>query len=93
MLVSFVTIPTLRLAKKMQERNRTNMRNRIAKRFAYQNYDGTDIFRGSIMSIKSGAQLEKDLFFVRYDDGDSEHMEFADVYGTCPIDDRSIDRS
>jgi hypothetical protein len=55
--------------------------NRIARRFPYLNYDGTDIFRGSIMSIKSGARLEEDLFFVRYDDGDAEHVEFAEIYG------------
>lgn len=56
--------------------------NRVAKRFAStSSYDGTDIFRGSVMSIKRGPRLEEDLFFVRYDDGDSEHLEFSDVYG------------
>ncbi|KAL3943410.1 MAG: hypothetical protein SGBAC_002535 [Bacillariaceae sp.] len=59
--------------------------NRIAKRFPYLNYDGTDVFRGSIMSIKRGATLEDDLFFVRYDDGDAEHIEFVDVYDALQL--------
>ncbi|CAJ1949318.1 unnamed protein product [Cylindrotheca closterium] len=59
--------------------------NRIARRFPYMNYDGTDVFRGSIMSIKSGARLEDDLFFVRYDDGDAEHVEFAEIYDALQL--------
>mmetsp|Transcript_7389 Transcript_7389/g.17638 ORF Transcript_7389/g.17638 Transcript_7389/m.17638 type:complete len:626 (+) Transcript_7389:132-2009(+) len=59
--------------------------NRLARRFPYLNYDGTDIFRGSIMSIKGGAKLEDDLFFVRYDDGDAEHIEFPDVYDALQL--------
>jgi len=59
--------------------------NRIAKRFATRGYDGSDIYRGSIMSIKQGPRLEEDLFFIRYDDGDKEHLEFTDVYDALQL--------
>jgi len=53
---------------------------RVSKKF-YLNHtpDGT-VFRGSIAAITPGKSLEEDWFFIRYDDGDSEHMGITDIY-------------
>lgn len=63
--------------------------NRVAKQFGVADFDGDFTYRGSIVSIKVGPEgpddkpLEKDWFFVRFDDGDKEHLDIVGLYGTC----------
>ena len=62
--------------------------NRVAKQFGLADTDGDYTYRGSIVSIKVGPlgpndkALEKDWFFVRFDDGDEEHLDIIGLYGT-----------
>jgi hypothetical protein len=64
---------------------------RVAKHFPVADLDGEFVYRGSIVSIRVGAadegggenmSLVNDWFFVRYDDGDKEHLDLVTLYGT-----------
>jgi pantothenate kinase type III len=54
---------------------------RVAKHFQVSDYDGDYVYRGSVTGVKPGAKLEDDLYFVRYDDNDGEHLGFDEVHG------------
>lgn len=53
---------------------------RIAKKFKIRNEER--IFRGSVAAVAPGKiGMELDWYFVRYDDGDTEHLGITDLYG------------
>jgi pantothenate kinase type III len=57
---------------------------RVAKKFDVSDYDGDLVYRGSVISIKADqSDFNNDLYLVRYDDGDSEHLEMKEVHGKC----------
>ena len=52
---------------------------RVAKQF---NLNGVKkIFRGTVAAAAAGKGLEDDWFYVRYDDGDAEHLSITGLYG------------
>jgi pantothenate kinase type III len=53
---------------------------RVAKEFKIRT--GEKIYRGSVAAVADNETLEKDWFFVRYDDGDTEHLSITALYGT-----------
>jgi pantothenate kinase type III len=53
---------------------------RVAKSFKIRTEE--KIFRGSVAAVADGETLEKDWFYVRYDDGDTEHLSITALYGT-----------
>ena len=55
---------------------------RVAKEFDLKDLDGEGIYRGSIIAVLRGQELEHDLYMVRYDDGDEEQLSLPEVYGT-----------
>lgn len=55
---------------------------RVAKNFDMADADGDFVFRGSIISIKVDEKDSyNDLYFVRYDDGDTEDFDIVEVHG------------
>ena len=52
---------------------------RVAKKFKV----GTTskVYRGSVAAAAAGKGLEDDWFYVRYDDGDAEHLNLTGLYG------------
>lgn len=52
---------------------------RVAKKFKIGSEE--KIFRGSVAAIAAGKTLEDDWFYVRYDDGDTEHLSITGLYG------------
>ena len=57
---------------------------RVAKEFPTPDEDGDNWYRGSIISVSRESSLEDDLFYVRYDDGDAEHLELREIYRKFP---------
>ncbi|CAB9525163.1 Type III pantothenate kinase [Seminavis robusta] len=51
---------------------------RVAKKFKIRSED--KIFRGSIAAVADADTLDKDWFYVRYDDGDTEHLTITGLY-------------
>lgn len=54
---------------------------RVAKEFLLPDTDGEFLYRGSIISVKPGKTLDDDIYLIRYDDGDQEHLELTEVHG------------
>ena len=52
---------------------------RVAKKFRERGQD--DIYRGSVAAITSGKTLDEDWYYIRYDDGDTEHINLTTLYG------------
>mmetsp|Transcript_106478 Transcript_106478/g.159276 ORF Transcript_106478/g.159276 Transcript_106478/m.159276 type:complete len:667 (-) Transcript_106478:119-2119(-) len=53
---------------------------RVARWFGPRDAEGENLFRASVVRIAREDELEKDLFYVRYDDGDAEHCELKEIY-------------
>lgn len=51
---------------------------RVAKKFRIRTED--KVFRGSIAAVAAGKTLDDDWFYVRYDDGDTEHLTLTGLY-------------
>lgn len=51
---------------------------RVAKRFQIGKEE--KIYRGAVAATAAGKDLEDDWFFVRYDDGDTEHLSITGLY-------------
>ena len=55
---------------------------RVAKEFQNQvNKDGDPIYRGSIISIERGDEIDDDLYHVLFDDGDREDLSTVEIFG------------
>lgn len=52
---------------------------RVAKKFRIRSEDTT--YRGSVAAVTRGDSLEDDWFYIRYDDGDTEHLSIEGLYG------------
>ena len=53
---------------------------RVAKEFQIRKEYKT--FRGSVAAVAPQGAIEDDWFYVRYDDGDTEHLNLEGLYGT-----------
>ena len=60
---------------------------RVAKEFVIRKE--TKTFRGSVAAVAAGKTMDEDWFYIRYDDGDTEHLSIIDLYGMfwSPISD------
>ena len=56
---------------------------RVAKKFREPDYDGVDVYRGTIINCAPdhGRKFEEDAFKIRFDDGDSETMKLDELIG------------
>jgi pantothenate kinase type III len=52
---------------------------RVAKEFVIRKE--TKTFRGSVAAVAAGKSIDEDWFYIRYDDGDTEHLTVASLYG------------
>ena len=52
---------------------------RVAKKFKVRSEE--KIFRGTVAAAAAGKGLEDDWFYVRYDDGDNEHLSITGLFG------------
>jgi len=53
---------------------------RVAKEFYLKNKK--EVYRGTVAAAAAGENLEDDWFYIRYDDGDTEHLTITGLYGT-----------
>jgi hypothetical protein len=54
---------------------------RVAKEFPQPDYDGEKNYRGTILNCIPGRTFEQDLYYVRYDDQDSEKVSPGEIVG------------
>eukprot|EP00934_Nitzschia_sp_Nitz4_P001628 Nitzschia sp. Nitz4//scaffold222_size33694//3280//5255//NITZ4_007860-RA/size33694-augustus-gene-0.21-mRNA-1//1//CDS//3329542585//1628//frame0 len=53
---------------------------RVAKGFDAADVDGDFIYRGYVLSVIQGKDLDHDSFIVRYDDGDQDYMKIDELH-------------